>query len=141
MGYYWMSQKKEAAKEVTETGTELKEQKYVREKTRWRVIRIILYIMITLCLVAGRSAQWVTEEWGDLTLDEVIFTMTQPLMISILNSVIPVKAPAKKVTLNEPKLMKYFPADYSPKQMEQIIVSLLEQWKNGQEGADPNGIS
>ena len=68
-------------------------------------------------------------------------TMTQPLMISILNSVIPVKAPTKKVTLSEPKLMKYFPADYSPKQMEQIIVSLLEQWKNGQEGADPNGIS
>ena len=68
-------------------------------------------------------------------------TMTQPLMISILNSVIPVKAPAKKVTLNEPKLMKYFPADYSPKQMEQVIISLLEQWKNGQEGVDPNGIS
>ena len=68
-------------------------------------------------------------------------TMTQPLMISILNSVIPIKAPAKKVTLNEPKLMKYFPADYSPKQMEQIIVSLLEQWKNGQEGVDTNGIS
>ena len=68
-------------------------------------------------------------------------TMTQPLMISILNSVVPVKAPAKKVTLNEPKLMKYFPADYSPKQMEQIIVSLLEQWKSGQEGAESNGIS
>ena len=74
-----MSQKKEAAREVTETGTELKEKKYVREKTRWRVIRIILYIVIGLCLLAGRSAQWVTEEWGDLTLDEVIFTMTQPL--------------------------------------------------------------
>lgn len=68
-------------------------------------------------------------------------TMTQPLMISILNSVIPVKAPAKKVTLNESKLMKFFPADYSPKQMEQVIVSLLEQWKNAQEGVDPNGIS
>jgi len=67
--------------------------------------------------------------------------MSQPLMISILNSVIPVKAPSKKVTLNEPKLMKYFPADYSPKQMEQVIVSLLEQWKDGQEGVDPNGIS
>ncbi len=71
-----MSQKKEAAREVTETGTELKEKKYVREKTRWRVIRIILYIVIGLCLLAGRSAQWVTEEWGDLTLDEVFFTMT-----------------------------------------------------------------
>ena len=67
--------------------------------------------------------------------------MTQSLMISILNSAIPVKAPAKKVTLNESKLMKYFPADYGPKQMEQVIVSLLEQWKNAQEGVDPNGIS
>ncbi len=68
-------------------------------------------------------------------------TMTQPLMISILNSVIPVKAPAMKVTINEPKLMKYFPEDYSPKQMEQIIFSLLEKWKNEQEGVGPNGIS
>ena len=50
-----------------------------REKIRWKVIRFLLYFVITFFVIVGRSAQWVTEEWGDLTLDEVIFTMTQPL--------------------------------------------------------------
>lgn len=59
--------------------------------------------------------------------------MTQQLMISILNSVIPVKAPARKVTFNESKLLKYFPADYSTKEMEQVIFSLLDQWKKDKE--------
>ena len=54
--------------------------------------------------------------------------MTQPLMISILNSSIPVKAPAKKITLNEKKLTKYFPQHYSAAEMEQVIVSFLEKW-------------
>ena len=59
--------------------------------------------------------------------------MTQPLMISILNSVIPIKAPARKVTFNENKLLKYFPASYSTKEMEQVIESLLEKWKKEQD--------
>ncbi len=52
---------------------------FKRERLRWRVIRILLFFVTTLFLIAGRSAQWVLVEWGDLTLDEVIFTMTQPL--------------------------------------------------------------
>ena len=52
---------------------------YVREKMRWHVIRFLLFFTMLLFLVLGRSAQWVTVEWGDLTLDEVVFTMTQPL--------------------------------------------------------------
>lgn len=59
--------------------------------------------------------------------------MTHQLMISILNSVIPVKAPSKKVTFYEKKLLKYFPANYSAKDMEQVIVTLLEKWKKEQE--------
>ena len=59
--------------------------------------------------------------------------MTQQLMISILNSVIPIKAPARKVTFNESKLLKYFPADYSTKDMEQVILSLLDGWKKDKE--------
>ena len=59
--------------------------------------------------------------------------MTQQLMISILNSVIPIKAPARKVTFNERKLLKYFPADYSTKEMEQVILSLLDGWKRDKE--------
>jgi len=59
--------------------------------------------------------------------------MTQQLMISILNSVIPIKAPARKVTFNKNKLLKYFPADYSTKEMEQVILSLLDRWKKDKE--------
>ena len=59
--------------------------------------------------------------------------MTQPLMISILNSTIPVKAPSKKVTFNEKKLIKYFPAHYSSADMERVIVSLLEKWNEDKE--------
>lgn len=59
--------------------------------------------------------------------------VTQSLMISILNSHIPVKAPARKITLNEKKLTKYFPQDYSAEDMEKVIESLLEKWKQEQE--------
>ena len=69
-----MSNTEKETAELTQTET-----KYVREKTRWTVIRVLLDIAIFIAVLAGRSAQWVTQEWGDLTLDEVIFTMTQPL--------------------------------------------------------------
>lgn len=59
--------------------------------------------------------------------------MTQQLMISILNSSIPMKASAKKVTFNERRLAKYFPAHYSSADMESVIVKLLEEWKKSQE--------
>lgn len=66
-------------------------------------------------------------------LDQGSTAITQQLMISILNSVIPIKAPSKKITINEKKLLKYFPAHYSTKEMEQVIITLLEQWKKEQE--------
>ena len=59
--------------------------------------------------------------------------VTQSVMISILNSHIPVKAPARKVTLNEKKLTKYFPKNYTSEDMEKVIESLLEKWKQEQE--------
>lgn len=59
--------------------------------------------------------------------------VTQGLMISILNSHIPVKAPARKVTLNEKKLTRYFPKNYTSEDMEKVIESLLEKWKQEQE--------
>ncbi|MGN8886127.1 ParB/RepB/Spo0J family partition protein [Blautia sp. HCP28S3_G10] len=59
--------------------------------------------------------------------------VTQSLMISILNSHIQVKAPARKVTLNEKKLTKYFSKNYTSEDMEKVIESLLEKWKQEQE--------
>ena len=37
---------------------------FTREKTRYRVIRFLLYFVITFFVIAGRSAQWVLNEWG-----------------------------------------------------------------------------
>ena len=34
----------------------------------------------------------------------------------------------RKVTLRNDRLQKYFPASYTPKQMEEVIVKLLEGW-------------
>lgn len=59
--------------------------------------------------------------------------MTQQLMISILNSGIQVKSPAKKITLTEKKLARYFPSHYSSADIEHVIVNLLEEWKKKQE--------
>lgn len=50
-------------------------------------------------------------------------------MISIFNNCIAPKRKARKVTLAEKKLKNYFPPDYTQEQMEEIIVSLLEEWK------------
>ena len=41
--------------------------------------RVILLILTALCLIVGRSAQWALDEWGGLNLDEILFTLTQPL--------------------------------------------------------------
>ena len=50
-------------------------------------------------------------------------------MISIFNNCIAPKRKARKDTLPEKKLKNYFPPDYTQEQMEEIIVSLLEEWK------------
>ena len=34
----------------------------------------------------------------------------------------------RKVTLRNDRLQKYFPPSYTPKQMEEVIVKLLEGW-------------
>lgn len=60
-------------------------------------------------------------------------TVTQSLMICIMNNSIPVKAPARKITFNEKKLTRYFPQDYTTEDMEKVIEALLEKWKQEQE--------
>ena len=39
------------------------------------------------------------------------------------------KALARKVTLKNDRLQKYFPPNYTPKQMEEVIIRLLDQWQ------------
>ena len=39
------------------------------------------------------------------------------------------KALERKVTLKNDRLQKYFPPNYTPKQMEEVIIKLLDQWQ------------
>ena len=55
-------------------------------------------------------------------------------MIQILNDCLPGKATKDKVTLSAKKLRNYFPSAYSSSEMENVILRLLEQWKNTQGG-------
>lgn len=55
--------------------------------------------------------------------------VNQGFMISIFNNCLSGKKQARKVTLSEKKLTKYFPEHYSQEDMENVIVKLLEQWK------------
>ena len=60
--------------------------------------------------------------------------VSHSFMISIFNHCVAPKRTDRKVTLSEKKLMQYFPPDYSKEQMEDVIVTLLEKWRRGQEG-------
>ncbi len=60
----------------------------------------------------------------------------QEKMIMILHNALPGRAPAKKVVMNEKKLRKYFPEEYTSGQMERVIEALLEQWSREQKGVE-----
>lgn len=59
--------------------------------------------------------------------------VNQGFMISIFNSCMTSKRPERKVTFSEKKLTKYFPTNYSVEDMERVIESLLNQWKEEQQ--------
>ena len=48
------------------------------------------------------------------------------------------KAATVQVTLKGPRLHQYFPEKYTQQQIEDIILSLLKNWKSQQKGAVPN---
>lgn len=59
--------------------------------------------------------------------------ITQARMIDLLNNSQPGKAPSSKLTFTEKKLREYFPADYTTRQMRDIIEDLLTDWKRSRE--------
>lgn len=60
-------------------------------------------------------------------------TLTQEQLIDLLHGSIATVSKSKKITINERRLHKFFPANYSKTEMEKIIFGLLEQWKKAQE--------
>ena len=53
---------------------------------------------------------------------------TQFSVISIMNDALPKKSKETKISFSAKKLDKFFPAHYSVKERENIIIQLLEQW-------------
>jgi ParB family chromosome partitioning protein len=67
------------------------------------------------------------------------FSASDKLDINVLEAILSEEKPLeRKITLRNDKLKKYFPAEYTPLQMETIITQLLEDWsrKRQKEGAD-----
>ena len=59
--------------------------------------------------------------------------MTQQKMVSILNECLLPKKTSRSITFSETRLKKYFPAEYTTSEIEQVLVQLLEEWKQGKE--------
>ena len=58
--------------------------------------------------------------------------INQIQMLSIFNNCVMAKKVSRSLTFSEKKPTKYFPDDYTAKDMEQIIESLLEKWMQEQ---------
>ena len=58
--------------------------------------------------------------------------INQIQMLSIFNNCVMEKKVSRSLTFSEKKLTKYFPDDYTAKDMEQVIESLLEKWMQEQ---------
>ena len=61
-----------------------------------------------------------------------LFVINQIQMLSIFNNCVMAKKVSRSLTFSEKKLTKYFPDDYTAKDMEQVIESLLEKWMQEQ---------
>ena len=66
------------------------------------------------------------------------FSASGKLDSNVLDAILSEEKPLEtKVTLKGDKLKQYFPSSYTPRQMEQVITKLLEEWSRRQrEGVD-----
>lgn len=105
--------------------------------------KIALTMAVELSYLNPQVQKWVYEyfnENGSLkpvqitALREVSVqtALTQQAVLEILKNALPKPKESGKVSISEKKLNKYFSSNYSAKQREDIIISLLEQWAQSQ---------
>ena len=68
----------------------------------------------------------------DVLAEQVGESSKQIQILSIFNNCVMAKKVSRSLTFSEKKLTKYFPDDYTAKDMEQVIESLLEKWMQEQ---------
>ena len=113
--------------------------------------RIQFMVGVEISFVDPEIQKWIYEyirENGQVKLNQVTAVrsqiqegaITQARLISILNSTQPGRIPAPKVVLTEKRLRKYFPEDYTVKEMRNVIEDLLEKWKMNMEDKEQDEI-
>ena len=109
--------------------------------------RLALSVAVELSYMNKNVQQWIYEfirENGMIKQEQLMElrkyrddkNMTQEQLITILigsASTVPV---SKKITLNERKLHKFFPAYYSKADMERVQFAHLDQWKKAQDSEE-----
>lgn len=109
--------------------------------------RLALSVAVELSYMNKNVQQWIYEfirENGMIKQEQLMElrkyrddkNMTQEQLINILIGSASSPKVSKKITLNERKLHKFFPAYYSKTEMEQVIFGLLAQWKQEQENKE-----
>ena len=109
--------------------------------------RLALSVAVELSYMNKNVQQWIYEfirENGMIKQEQLMElrkyrddkNMTQEQLINILIGSVSTVPASKKITLNERKLHKFFPAYYSKAEMERVIFGLLEQWKQAQDSEE-----
>lgn len=109
--------------------------------------RLALSVAVELSYLNKNVQQWVYEfirENGMIKQEQLMElrkyrddrNMTQEQLINLLIGSVATVSASKKITLNERKLHKFFPAYYSKSEMERVIFGLLEQWKQAQDNEE-----
>lgn len=109
--------------------------------------RLALSVAVELSYMNKNVQQWIYEfirENGMIKQEQLMElrkyrddkNMTQDQLINILIGSASTVSVSKKITLNERKLHKFFPAYYSKAEMERVIFGLLEQWKQAQDSEE-----
>ena len=109
--------------------------------------RLALSVAVELSYMNKNVQQWIYEfirENGMIKQEQLMElrkyrddkNMTQEQLINILIGSVSTVPVSKKITLNERKLHKFFPAYYSKAEMERVIFGLLEQWKQAQDSEE-----
>ena len=103
------------------------------------VKKITISMGVDLSYLDEQVQKWVYEYFREngflkpvqveaLKNDPNIANANQFNIISIMNDALPKKSKETKISFSAKKLDKFFPAHYSVKERENIIIQLLEQW-------------
>ncbi|MGN0366860.1 MAG: ParB/RepB/Spo0J family partition protein [Suilimivivens sp.] len=109
--------------------------------------KLALSVAVDLSYMNKNVQQWIYEfirENGMIKQEQLMElrkyrddkNITQEQLINILIGSVSTVPASKKITLNERKLHKFFPAYYSKAEMERVIFGLLEQWKQSQDSEE-----